>query len=269
MDPASLRPLGVGEILDLGIKIYRRRFGTLARAVAVVVVPISVLSAIVGLSAGTETTGTEFDGGDLAAGVGAALVGGLLGYAASQLATAASFEIVAGDYLDETRTWQQSLVVARRRFWPLVWLSLLQAIAIGLGFLLCILPGIYLGVVFSIAVPVLLFDDVRGTKALGRSRALLKDRFWPTLGALAVSMILSSIVSGIIQGVLLGVTSSGGEVVDAFAQAVAGSLSSILTTPFSAAVVAVLYFDARVRKEGFDLELLARRIGVDPEPPPG
>jgi hypothetical protein len=29
-------------------------------------------------------------------------------------------------------------------------------------------------------------------------------------------------------------------------------------------VLTVLYFDLRVRKEGFDLELLSRRMGVDP-----
>ena len=45
---------------------------------------------------------------------------------------------------------------------------------------------------------------------------------------------------------------------------VAGTLSSLVTTPFVAAFVTVLYFDLRVRKEAFDLQLLAQRIGVDP-----
>ena len=39
---------------------------------------------------------------------------------------------------------------------------------------------------------------------------------------------------------------------------------SLKATPLSAAVLTVLYFDLRVRKEGFDLELLARRLGVEP-----
>ena len=47
---------------------------------------------------------------------------------------------------------------------------------------------------------------------------------------------------------------------------IAGTLSKVLTTPFTAAFVTVLYFDLRVRKEAFDLQLLAQRIGVEPSP---
>jgi hypothetical protein len=41
----------------------------------------------------------------------------------------------------------------------------------------------------------------------------------------------------------------------------------VIATPAAAAFVTVLYIDLRVRKEGFDLLLLARRLGV--ERPPG
>src|SRR5919199_2521529 len=50
MDPAGLRPLGVGEILDVAIKIYRSRFGVLIKSVAVVLAPVFVLTAAIGLS---------------------------------------------------------------------------------------------------------------------------------------------------------------------------------------------------------------------------
>lgn len=45
MDPAGLRPLGVGEILDVAIKIYRSRFKVLLAASAVVLAPVFVLAA--------------------------------------------------------------------------------------------------------------------------------------------------------------------------------------------------------------------------------
>jgi hypothetical protein len=47
-----------------------------------------------------------------------------------------------------------------------------------------------------------------------------------------------------------------------------GLVSLIVTTPFQAALLAVLYVDLRVRKEGFDIEQLAGRFGVDVEQPP-
>lgn len=262
MDAGALRPLGVGEILDAGIKIYRRRFGALVRAVAVVVIPVSALSGVINLSVGNDAS-SNFDGGDAAA-LGAVILSSLIGIVASQLATVASFEIVAGDYLDRAPTWRDSLSAARRWIWPALWLTLVLAVFTGLGFVLCVLPGIYLFAAFAVAFPVLLFEDVRGTKALRRSRELIRGRWWPTFGVLVVSYILTGIVSSAIQGVLFGVVNAGGDVADAVASSVAGALSSILVTPFTAAVVTVLYFDARVRKEGFDLELMARRIGVEP-----
>src|SRR5688572_14288375 len=112
MDPGLLRPLAVGEILDLGIKIYRRRFGTLVRAVAVVVVPVAVLSALVGISLPETSTTDTIDGGEVAAILAGSLLTAVLSFVSSQLATAASFEIVAGDYLDHEPTWQESLRAA-------------------------------------------------------------------------------------------------------------------------------------------------------------
>src|SRR6185312_8920163 len=44
-----------------------------------------------------------------------------------------------------------------------------------------------------------------------------------------------------------------------------GTVGSALTQPFSAAFVGILYFDLRVRKEGFDLQLLAERMGLPPD----
>jgi hypothetical protein len=47
----QLRPLNLGEILDVGIKIYMRNALTLFKIVAVVVVPVQFLSVIITLSA--------------------------------------------------------------------------------------------------------------------------------------------------------------------------------------------------------------------------
>src|SRR5438445_11429251 len=72
--PAQLRPLGIGEILDAGIKIYRSRFATMLKAVAVVIVPVQVLNVLVTLSlpdtsttAGATTTPPDSEWAGLAA----------------------------------------------------------------------------------------------------------------------------------------------------------------------------------------------------------
>ena len=278
MDPAGLRPLGVGEILDVAIKIYRSRFLVLMKAAAIVLAPVFVLSAVIGLSVtneeddiflGTEPGATpDIDASEFWAFVAAALLIVILFYIASQVATGACFKVVSGAYLNEEPDWRASLRFARSRLGSLLWLSFLSALLLILAVLAFLVPAIYLWGAWAVATPVLLFDDVRGLSALRRSRQLVKGRWWPTVGVLVLVFILTSLVQGVITGLLTGVVSvSGNEVASALADAVGQTAGAALTTPLSAAVVTVLYFDLRVRKEGFDLELMARRLGGEPDGP--
>ena len=274
MDPAGLRPLGVGEILDVAIKIYRSQFGVLIRAVSVVLGPVFVLAGAIRLSIPTEEdffeatqpgATPEFDGGEFWPFLAGTVLITLLAFVAAQVATGACFKAVGGAYFDEQPDWRASLQFARSRLGSLLWLSFLLVIFLVPAFLACIVPGVYLYVAWAVATPVLLLEDVRGRAALKRSRVLVKGRWWPTVAVLLLVAILTGIVQLVFLGLLAGVVSaSDNEVAQAVADAVAQTVSSALTTPLSAAVLTVLYFDLRVRREGFDLELLARQIGVDP-----
>lgn len=279
MDPAGLRPLGVGEILDVAIKIYRARFGVLVRAVAVVLGPVFALAAVIRISipAGdslfdvTQPGATpQVDGGQIWGVVAGTLVIGILTFIASQIATGACFKAVSGAYLDEQPDWRESLGFAREHLRSLIWLSVLLVLLLTPAFLACIVPGVYFYVAWAVAAPVLLLEGLRGRKALKRSRELVRGRFWPVVGVLVLMTLLTGIVQAIFLGVLVGVIGvTGNEIATAVANAIGQTASSALTTPLSAAVLTVLYFDLRVRKEGFDLELLARRLGVDPATVPG
>jgi hypothetical protein len=276
MDAASLRPLGIGEILDVAIKVYRARFATLVKAVGVVVAPVHVFGALVSLSLVPDTadvvetdplTGeiTTIDTSDVWAMAAGFVLVGLLGYLAAQLATAAAFKIVAAGYLDEDMDWRDSLRFALSRLRSVVWLSILTGVGLFLAFLACIVPAIYLYGAWAVAVPALVLEGHRGRGALRRSRRLVEGRWWPVFGVVVLSAILTAIVSGALTGALSGVVAvSDNALVDAIVSAVAQTVGSMLTTPFAAAVTTVLYFDLRVRKEGFDLELLARNVGVEP-----
>jgi hypothetical protein len=279
VDPASLRPLGVGEILDTALTIYRQRAGTLMRAVVMVVAPVQVLSAIVSLSAGSIDTSTTGDSpfingtGPDATLDGKALLGfivvvvgvGLLGFLASQLATAACLKSVSSAYLSGDPDWRETLRFALSRLGSLIWLDILYGLGLALAFVACIAPSVYFYGAWAVATPVLLIEGIKGSKALGRSRRLVKGRWGPTFLVVALAGILGAIVQTAISGVLVGVAAGGAnDVAGAVANAIGGTISAVLVTPFAAAVAVVLYFDLRVRKEGFDLELLAQRVGVEP-----
>ncbi len=280
MDPAGLRPLGIGETIDVALKIYRARFTVLIKAVTVMLAPVFVLSAVIRISVGTGDgilavptqpgATPEFDTDRLWAFVAGGLVIGILAFLAAQIATGACFKAVSGAYLDEETDWRGSLRFAASRFGSLLWLSVLLFVFLVPALLACIVPGAYLYVAWSVAAPVLLLEGVKGRKALKRSRALVKGRFWQTLSTVVLMGILSAIVQSVFVGIFAGLASVGGnEVASAIAEAIGQTASSALTTPLTAAVLTVMYFDLRVRKEGFDIELLARRMGVDPETPVG
>jgi hypothetical protein len=267
----ELRPLSIGEILDVAIKIYLRNAWTLFRVVLLVVAPVEILSAFIQASATNDADGGTLTSHDLAlylSGLGATTI---LGLVANSIATGASFKAVADAYLGEQPTWRSSLRFAFARIHSILWITLLSGIAILIGFVFCGVPCVYLWIAFAVAVPVLLTEGVKGTAALGRSRALVRGRWWGTFGVVLLGTILAGLVSaaiGAIAGVSGG-TSDAGSVTGFLVNSVSGTLGSMISTPFTAAFVCVLYFDLRVRKEAFDLQLLAERIGLTAPPEGG
>ncbi len=93
------------------------------------------------------------------------------------------------------------------------------------------------------------------------------------LGIILVGVLLVSVLAGVLQGLLVLIPAAladGNEAALAVATVLAGTISGTLTTPFTAAIFTLVYFDQRVRSEGFDLELLAQGLGEsapDPAPP--
>ena len=281
MHGVELRPLGVGEILDVGIKITWRHAWTLIRTVLVVVAPVQILAAVVQLSAmpdsfvdATYGTGSPdelepVDEAELWASLAAIGIAALLGALATTLATGACYKAVADAYLGAPPSWRTSLRYALRRLHSLIWLTLIYSITVGLGLLLCIAPGIFVAVAWVVAIPALLTEGKKGFGALGRSYRLVKGRWWPSFALMLVAVLIAGFVSYAVQFLAFApaLTDAGeSPVLLLAANAVGQTLAAALWTPLIAAFATVLYFDLRVRKEGFDLALLAERIGVAPDP---
>jgi hypothetical protein len=280
MSTVELRPLGIGEILDVAIKIYFRHFSTFLKIALVVVLPTQVVLNAITVSA----TDTSIDGSgpfnfnmspgqDSSVHVSAAQVGAIvaalvISFLASQLATGACFKAVADGYLGGEPDWRGSVSRALRRLHSMIWIAIVGGFVTVIGLVLCIVPGVWLLVGFAVAVPVLFSEDARGWKALSRSRDLVKGRWWPTCGLLVVGGILAAVLSAVITGVLgaLDLATSGNWAARFVIGVLSGTLVAVLTTPFSAAYHTILYVDLRVRKEGLDLALFAQGIGSEPPP---
>ena len=119
MDARWLRPLGVGEVIDAALKIYRARFMTMLKAVAVVVIPVQLINVIVVLSlpdvTTTRTTSNGFtttqSTGNGGAVIAALLVVQMVTILSSLVATAACLKVVSDAYLGTVTTWRESAEV--------------------------------------------------------------------------------------------------------------------------------------------------------------
>jgi hypothetical protein len=274
-----LRPLRVGEILDASVKVYLRNARVLIGLAAIVLVPIQILNAALLLNIVSGDSEVPVSGSfsslsangqghpvHVAAFLGASATTDILGGLANLLITAACVKAVSDTYLDQPTSVGASLRSALRRLGSLLWMDIILGIGLVFAFIALVIPGVWLYVAWSVATPVLLIERKRGPSAIGRSFALVRGRWWPTAGVLLLSFLLVAIVSGALSGLLLAFLLGGshGAAVKVIVSSFTSGIASMLTRPFQAVVVTILYYDLRVRRDGYDLELLAEQLGIEP-----
>ena len=66
------------------------------------------------------------------------------------------------------------------------------------GFVLFVIPGIYVSVVGSLVLPILMMERISPVDAVGRAFRLITDKWWSTFGLLLVSGIVGSLVGNVI-----------------------------------------------------------------------
>ena len=79
-------------------------------------------------------------------------------------------------------------------------------------------------------------------------------------GALFIAGLLLFIPTLALSGLAANALLNGGSMVYVVALATVPALLQVLIYPFFYAIFTVLYYDLRVRKEGFDLEMLASAL---------
>jgi len=255
---AGFAPRGIGEIISGAFELYRDHWQILVGIVAVVIVPITLIQyfitdellvrdPVVNVTTTTEglQTVTVSSSGGWA--ILAALLATVISAVAGLVLTGAITRVTAGTLVGETPDAGQAFSFGFSKIGPILWVSLIVGLTVLGGFILLIIPGLIFLVMFSVAVPALVVEDVRGTSAMGRSWNLVKTHFWHVVGAYLIAFILAAIVSGIITAIFPS---------DWYMQGIAGAIGSIITTPFTALVLMLVYVDLRVRTEQLSPERL-------------
>jgi hypothetical protein len=269
----ELRPRSVGEVLDAAVRLYRARFRALLTVSAVVLIPVSLLTMLVLLSAQPDQSAVAvnasnspvFDTGDTSAQLGALLVTLLLSALATTFVTAAATRIVADAYVGQSTETRDAARDTLRRAWPLIGLTIVVTVGTFVGYMLCFIPGVWLHVAWAVAIPVLLLEGVGVFKSLGRSFALTKVKFWVAFGVVWMAQFLVLALSFGLSALFVWVTRTNDNAsADVITQSVANAISSIFTVPFAATAIVALYFDLRIRAEGFDIQMMLRDLDHTP-----
>ena len=277
MTGVTLRPLSVGEIIDASFQVYRRYFGALAMVVLICNSIPLLLQIFV------EASGGPRDHPILA--ISYSLMFLVLG----SVATAATVFIVSESYLGRAITARDALNLAAPFVGRVITTSILVGLMVGCGIvILVVVPALVarplaivgflallvFGVVgvcgFVVTTPALVLESLpTAPAALRRSWALTRGYRLKILGLLfllgVIMMLPWMAVTGLaaIVGALAAVGGGGGArvaVLVAVVGIVLGGLVLFLLQPLLHGALTISYYDLRVRKEGFDLEVLASSL---------
>jgi hypothetical protein len=113
--------------------------------------------------------------------------------------------------------------------------SILAGLAIGIGLVLLIAPGLYLLTIWCLIVPVIVLEGAGTTAAFSRSRELVRGYGWQVFGTLVLVFLLMLAV-GLVLGIIFSALPT------AASNFVSSIVSGTLAAPFLALVLTLGYF---------------------------
>ena len=278
-----LRPLRLGELLDQAVRLYRRNFLSFVGMIALGYIPYAVIQvASSALSIyGTQDIRANPQNILTSAPYWLSILGMLVSVLiyvifVSGLGTAALTNAVSRNYLGQ----KTGIVEAYRQLgssWvnlliTLLLFSLLAVVAFIWMIIPCVGwltgPGLLIflaGVVGQIIPPIVVIEKTNGIEAISRAWNLARRRFWWLVGFAVIFYLFNLlVVSGptalisYFAAILLrqGGILQNASMLSTLISSVAGSLIYLLVLPIQLTAWTLVYFDLRVRTEGFDLALL-------------
>ena len=237
----------VGNTMSRGFAVYLKNF-----------VPFSVLSLI--FLSPTYIHALASGGVDPLTGSGAGdfTVGGIAVTIAQLLLTYVLMATLAYGTFQELRGRHTTLGDCIGRglslLFPTLGVAILAAMAVGVGVILLIIPGIIAATMLWVAIPVAVVERPGVMASLHRSRHLTKGYRWHVLGIIIIFLIINFVA--VFIGAFVGSLASmatGSTTVNLLFE----SIVSALLTGLYAVIVSVGYHDLRVTKEGIDINQIA------------
>jgi hypothetical protein len=260
--------MSVGDVLDGAFKLLKANARTLFLVVASIVVPVQLVSAFLvreQVSPGIlnilrDPTIAESQSAFSLGDAGASLLTAVLGLITAPLIAGAVSRVCAASYLGQEVTPGDALRTTLRRLPALLAAAFLVGLATIGGLLLCILPGIALMVLYTVVTPAMMIEEIGPIEGMRRSWRLVKPRFWGVLGIVLLAWLISSFIGNLLGGAPSAIGTLFGGSFAWLWIALGAVLASLVSAPITAIVDTLLYFDGRIRNEGFDLQVMAQDL---------
>jgi hypothetical protein len=283
LDAMELRPLSTGEILDRTFTLYRRNFLLFLGISAIPHVLVLVLNLVrvsLTFSGSSLSRVTMHPGGAVTTtppgmpslnGIMAGAVIGLLVVVVSLIAYLLSqggtVFAVSEIYLGRSITIAESFRRVSGELLNLFGVVMLNGLATLAGFICLFIPGVYILCRLIVCVPAALVENIGARDSLERSYELTRDNagraFVILLLYFAVSIAAAGLFAWPFAIIMVVVAQKDPSQMILWLQltTVGSFLANVLVTPILTIASAILYYDLRVRKEAFDIQLMMNPTG--------
>jgi hypothetical protein len=250
-----------GALLDRAFRLYANNFALLLGITAVAYVPLYAVTLLIqaNLTGGIGVTAS------LSALVVQVVFIILWASIALPISTGAATFAISERYLGNPVNSAEALHHALKNLWTMSIAQLSAGVRIMLGFILFIVPGILWSLSYALIIPAVMVEGHKAGPSLKRSAELAKGHRGKVFAIMVVINLLVVLLSrgvGSLAKVVLNLESTGGAI---FGNAI-DNIVTILLTPLGIVANILLYYDLRIRKEGFDLEMLSRSFGTTADP---
>jgi hypothetical protein len=238
MTDLGLRPRKATELVDAAFQLYRREPLQFIIGLGIIYVPWMVIVGALGLQSAVAPTVTQ---------LAISLVGGVLVYT---LAGGVSTILANDVYFNRPPDVARAFRAVGASFLTLLLTMMAAALAIGFGFVLLFFPGLYMYARYFAVKQAVLLEGAAAGSALRRTSELSKGYKGHILATVAIVFLLYI-------ALLVGVALFSRVIPSSLIRLAISTIFGTLIYPLFGITETLLYYDVRIRKEGFDIEYLA------------
>jgi hypothetical protein len=179
------------------------------------------------------------------------------------------FTVASDVYLGQPADIGSAVSRGLTRFVPTLGVAILKAIGLGVAYIFFFIPGVLLALYWFATPAATILEPVGTFASFTRSGVLSRGLKWHIFKTyiIAICIFLAAYFLMILIGGIVGILARFiSPAATATVTMVIVAIGMMFIYPLWPIITTLLYYDARIRNEGFDIELMARTVAGAPAP---